>query len=129
MFPTFDVFRTAYHRTWLQCQEANDDALYGLMTSPLITRSGSSHSRLLKATGRHNGCGSTRLVVKGLCAFPDDPQWVSAVLRTLPQWQRRSRNDTAKEGWKTLKKALGDALMEINLPDQCTAVPRQQGLP
>ena len=106
--PTFDVFRAAY-KTWLQCQEANDNAPSWAQNIPAnhLVRS------FLKAV--ESDWQAQRVwqyaFLWGLCAFPDAPEHgYQQFFERWPQWRVEKAELDTDKGWQALKKYLGDAL-------------------
>ncbi len=118
--PTFAEFRTA-HKTWLQCQEANDDA-------PLWAHE-ISDDHLVRAflKAAESDWQAQRVwqyaLLWGLCAFPDNPEHgYRQFFARWPQWRvEEAELDTGK-AWETLKKNLGDALVNQRLAEPVLAV-------
>lgn len=113
--PAFDEFRAA-HKTWLQCQEANDDAprwAEGLSDDHLVRA-------FLKAV--ESDWQAQRVwqyaLLWGLCAYPDDPEHgYRQFFERWPQWRVEEAALDLDNGCAALKKRLGDALVDQRLAE------------
>ncbi len=118
--PAFDEFRSAY-KTWLQCQEANDDApawSKGISAEHLVCT-------FLKAV--ESDWQAQRVwpyaLLWGLCAFPEDPErGYQQFFERWPQWRVEEATPDSDRGWQALKKKLGDALVGQRLAESVISV-------
>jgi len=107
--PTFAEFRAAY-KSWLNCQEANDDTpdwAQGLARDHLVRA-------FLSAVD--NNWQAQRVgpyaMLWGLGYSPDDPdQGFRQFFETFPHWQRERAALDKNKVWGTLEKKLGTALV------------------
>jgi len=118
--PVFDVFRKAY-KTWLQCQEANDDA------PPWARGLSDDHVARFFLKTVESDWQAQRVwqyaLLWGLCAFPEDPEYgYQHFFVRWPQWRVEEAKLDKVKGWETLKKKLGDVLINHRLAEPIQAV-------
>jgi superfamily II DNA or RNA helicase/HKD family nuclease len=118
--PDFATFRAA-HKTWLRCQEANDDA------PPWAAELAVDHPvrSFLKAVERDWQAQRVwpYALLWGLCASPDDPAaGFQAFFERWSQWRVEQAELDGGKAWSSLKKKLGDALVDRRLAPGIRAV-------
>lgn len=107
--PGFDVFR-ASHKTWLNCQESNDD------TPRWAHKLSHDHSvrHFLKVIESDWQEQRVRryAVLWGLCAYPDEPvKGYRQFFERWPYWRVEETDIDEEKVWKGLEKKLGNALL------------------
>ena len=111
--PSLNVFRAAY-KTWLQCQEANNDG-----PTWCIDISDDHPVRFFLKVVESDWQAqrvSQYALLWGLCAFPDNPEYgFEQFFERWPQWRVEKTELDTNKGWDALKKYLGDALVNQRL--------------
>lgn len=107
--PTVLEFRAAY-KTWLQCQEANNDAP-SWSKNISLDHPVRSFLKSVESDWQAQRVWPYALLW-GLCTLPDNPEdGYHEFFKRWPQWQVEQTKFSNDSSWKALEKHLGNALV------------------